>query len=444
MGDGMSDTAIRVSDVSKCYRIYGRPQDRLKQSFSARFGRFFGGAKTYFHEFWALRDISFEVEVGRTVGIIGRNGSGKSTLLQILCGTLSPTGGNVEIRGRVAAMLELGSGFNPEFTGRENVYMNGMVLGLTHEEIDQRFESIAAFADIGEFIEQPVKTYSSGMLVRLAFAVIAHVDADIMVIDEALAVGDAVFGQKCMRFLRRFKERGTVLFVSHDTSSVVSLCAEAIWLDKGEVRMCGRAKDVAEAYAQYCAQESLGDAQALVSLQDTAEQLTRSDFVEDPNTKIQFFDNIVHSDGWTTGKAQIESVELIRRDGAVSPVFMGGERVVLRVRARLKAVMERPIIGFFVKDRLGQSLFGHNTYEPDRVIDGLGGDAQLEAKFGFVLPMLPNGDYSMTVAIADGDLDDHIQHHWIHDAVMISVNSLKARYGLVGIPFESITLDVVE
>ncbi len=440
----MSGTAIRVLDVSKCYRIYGRPQDRLKQSFSARFGRFLGGAKTYFNEFWALRDISFEVQAGRTVGIIGRNGSGKSTLLQILCGTLSPTGGSVEIRGRVAAMLELGSGFNPEFTGRENVYMNGMVLGLTHEQIDQRFDSIATFADIGDFIEQPVKTYSSGMMVRLAFAVIAHVDADILVIDEALAVGDAVFGQKCMRFLRRFKQHGTVLFVSHDTSSVVNLCSEAIWLDKGEVRMRGRAKDVAEAYAQFCAQESLGDVQKLISLQDSADEATNIELVEDPETKIQFFDNIVHSDGWTTGKAQIESVELIRRDGVGSPVFMGGERVVLRVRARLQTGMERPIIGFFVKDKLGQSLFGHNTYTPDRFIDGLGDDTALEAKFSFVLPMLPNGDYSMTVAIADGDLEDHIQHHWIHDAVMISVNSFKQRYGLVGIPFESITLDVVQ
>ena len=440
----MKETAIRVLDVSKCYRIYGRPQDRLKQSFSARFGRFFGGAKTYFHEFWALRDISFEVQTGRTVGIIGRNGSGKSTLLQILCGTLSPTGGSVEIRGRVAAMLELGSGFNPEFTGRENVYMNGMVLGLTHEQIDHRFDSIAAFADIGDFIEQPVKTYSSGMMVRLAFAVIAHVDADILVIDEALAVGDAVFGQKCMRFLRRFKQQGTVLFVSHDTSSVVNLCAEAIWLDKGEVRMRGRAKDVAEAYTQFCAQESLGDVHKLISLQDDVDESISIDLVEDPDTKIQFFDNIVHSDGWTTGKAQIESVELIRRDGAGSPVFRGGERVVLRVRARLKTKVERPIIGFFVKDKLGQSLFGHNTYEPDRFIGGLRDDAELEAKFSFVLPMLPNGDYSMTVAIADGDLEDHIQHHWIHDAVMISVNSFKQRYGLVGIPFESITLDVVQ
>ena len=190
---------------------------------------------TFFREFWALKDVSFEVKRGETVGIIGRNGSGKSTLLQIICGTLSPTGGQVETHGRVAALLELGSGFNPEFTGRENVYMNGSVIGLSRDEIDTLFDDIVAFADIGEFIDQPVKTYSSGMYVRLAFAVIAHVNADTLVIDEALAVGDVFFVQKCMRFLRKFMDEGTIIFVSHDTGAVVNLCNRAFMLNKGQV-----------------------------------------------------------------------------------------------------------------------------------------------------------------------------------------------------------------
>lgn len=438
----MSQFAIRVVDVSKCYQIYARPQDRLKQSLSARFGRLLGGGRNYFREFWALQHINFEVPVGHTVGIIGRNGSGKSTLLQILCGTLSPTGGSVEVSGRVAAMLELGSGFNPEFTGRENVFMNGMVLGLSRQQIEQRFHSIATFADIGDFIEQPVKTYSSGMVVRLAFAVIAHVDADILVIDEALAVGDAVFGQKCMRFLRRFKEKGTILFVSHDTSSVVNMCAEAIWLDKGIVRMRGRAKDVAEAYGQYCAEESLGEAKAVVSLGEEQDDVAAEPIRIDEVTKIEFFDNIAHSEGWTTGDAKIVNVQLARRDGGLSGVFAGGERVVLNVGAKVIRPLSSPIIGFFVKDRLGQSLFGHNTYRSEH-ITSVGEGRELQAKFSFVLPMLPNGTYSMTVAIADGDLYDHVQHHWIHDAVILSVNSSKPRYGLVGIPFESISLNEV-
>jgi lipopolysaccharide transport system ATP-binding protein len=198
--------AIRVNNLSKCYHIYDRPPDRLKQFVLPKLQQLVGRSpRPFYREFWALKDVSFEVNRGETVGVIGRNGSGKSTLLQLICGTLYTTSGSVETNGRVAALLELGSGFNPEFTGRENVYMNGSVLGLTKGEIDDRFDDIAAFADIGEFLEHPIKTYSTGMYTRLAFAVIAHVSAEILVIDEALAVGDAFFVQKCMRFLRKFQ-----------------------------------------------------------------------------------------------------------------------------------------------------------------------------------------------------------------------------------------------
>src|SRR5262249_21598801 len=213
----------------------------------------------YYREFWALRDVSFEVHKGETVGIIGRNGAGKSTLLQILCGTLHPNNGAVTVIGRVAALLELGSGFNPEFSGRENVYLNASVLGLSRNEVEDRFDDIAAFADIGDFIDRPVKTYSTGMLVRLAFAVAAHVDADILVIDEALAVGDAFFVQKCMRWLRAFMRRGTLLFVSHDAGSVVNLCDRAIWLHNGALVMDDSARLVTETYLQSLAEEAYGD-----------------------------------------------------------------------------------------------------------------------------------------------------------------------------------------
>lgn len=202
------DVAIRVNGVNKCYQIYDKPQDRLRQSIYPRLQRLFDRpVRQYAQEFWALRQISVDVRKGDAIAIIGRNGSGKSTLLQLLCGTLVPTSGTVETNGRVAGLLELGAGFNPDFSGRENVYMNGLILGLSKKEIDHRFNDIAAFADIGAFIEQPVKFYSSGMHVRLAFAVIAHVDADILLIDEALAVGDAVFTQKCMRFIRDFQQK---------------------------------------------------------------------------------------------------------------------------------------------------------------------------------------------------------------------------------------------
>lgn len=431
---------IRVESVSKCYHIYAKPQDRLRQAILPRVDRLlFQPPKRYFQEFWALADVTFEVAAGETVGIIGRNGSGKSTLLQIICGTLQPTSGRVVCDGRVAALLELGSGFNPEFTGRENVYLNGAILGLSREQIDTRYQDILRFADIGEFIDQPVKTYSSGMMLRLAFAVIAHVDADVLIVDEALAVGDAVFGQKCMRFLRRFKRTGTVLFVSHDAASVVALCEKAIWLDGGRIRMSGSAKEVADAYAKYCAQSILDDAYQYEGLQlghDTAQapQL-------DGDVKLDFFDNIVDSDGWKTGAAEIKSVRLLRADGArPGSSFVGGEQVELVVTAQALEQLDSPIIGFLVKDRLGQSLFGHNTYSDSTPPQQVDPGAVLEARFLFRLPLLPNGDYSMTVAIANGDTMVNVQHHWLHDAVLMSVASTKPRYGLVGIPFERIQL----
>jgi lipopolysaccharide transport system ATP-binding protein len=250
------DIAIRVENLSKCYTLYDAPRDRLKQFILPRLQRAVGASATrYYREFWALKDISFDVKKGETVGVIGRNGSGKSTLLQIICGTLTPTTGTVETKGRVAALLELGSGFNPEFTGRENVYLNGNVLGLSKVEIDSRFDDICAFADIGDFIDQPLKTYSSGMYVRLAFAVVAHVSADILIIDEALSVGDMAFQAKCMARIRRMMESGaTVLFVSHDIGTVKALCSRCLYLEGGKAVSFAKTSD---ATALYIAQSHL-------------------------------------------------------------------------------------------------------------------------------------------------------------------------------------------
>ncbi len=239
-----AEFAIRVRDLSKCFHIYDSPRDRLKQFVAPRLQRLAGRPpRRYFREFWALRDVSFDVAKGETVGIIGRNGSGKSTLLQIICGTSTPTSGTVEAGGRVAALLELGAGFNPEFTGRENVFMNAAVLGLSEAETARRYDRIAAFADIGKFIEQPVKTYSSGMLVRLAFAVAINVDPEILIIDEALSVGDELFQRKCFARIESIRESGaTILFVSHSGSAVVDLCDRAILLDAGEKLASGSPK----------------------------------------------------------------------------------------------------------------------------------------------------------------------------------------------------------
>ena len=234
--------AIRAQGVGKTYRLYDKPHHRLLQSL-------WRGRKSYYREFAALHNISFELERGQTLGIIGRNGAGKSTLLQIICGTLHPSAGNVQVRGRIAALLELGTGFNPEFTGRENIAINAAILGLSQREISERLDDIIAFADIGTFIDQPVKTYSSGMYVRLAFAVVVHVNPDILIVDEALAVGDALFQAKCMTRMRRMLDDGlTLLFISHDISAVKALCQRTLWIDHGQVRAMGPTAEVTRDY----------------------------------------------------------------------------------------------------------------------------------------------------------------------------------------------------
>lgn len=439
------EIAIRVSNLSKRYEIYDTPRDRLKQFMLPRAQRLLGRSTgQYFREFWALNDVSFEIRRGETVGVIGRNGSGKSTLLQMICGTLTPTSGSIETSGRIAALLELGSGFNPEFTGRENIYMNASVLGLSIEEIDARYDDIVAFADIGQFVEQPVKTYSSGMYLRLAFAVIAHVDADILVVDEALAVGDAVFTQKCMRFIRKFQERGTLIFVSHDTASVQNLCRSGIWLKHGRVEQLGTAKAVSEAYLQYTLQEIYGAESKLTSIGGGADEAEAPVLTSDYGTQASVRDNLSDANGWKTGHADIVSVTLTKLSNETDAVFEGDERVRMTVRARAHQALERPILGFLVRDRLGQDLFGENTLHftglrPTPVAAG----ALFEGVFEFRLPMLPNGQYAVMASVADGDLQNHVQHHWLHDALIVNISSSKIRYGLVGLPFTRAELEVI-
>ncbi|MEI7444259.1 MAG: ABC transporter ATP-binding protein [Burkholderiales bacterium] len=448
--------SIRASGLGKCHAIYDSPRDRLKQFVLPRLARAVGAEpRRHYREFWALQDVSFEVRRGETFGIVGRNGSGKSTLLQLLCGTLMPSTGEVRTEGRIAALLELGAGFNPEFSGRDNVYMNGQVLGLTREEIDARFDRIAAFADIGDFIEQPVKTYSSGMYVRLAFAVIAHVDADILVVDEALSVGDAYFVQKCMRFLREFMDRGTLLFVSHDTSAVLNLCDRAMFLERGRVRMIDTPKRVTEAYlADLYAetQEVTGaatpdgrTAQAGAEPEeeeyvDVREELVRHSTLRN-DLEVFRFDPAAAAFG--TGQVRVDAVTL--RDGRGRPVSwtVGGETVRLEVRAAADVEVARPIVGFLLKDRLGQVLFGDNTYltyreSPCRTPAG----RTLVASFEFRMPVLPSGDYAISVAVADGTQSDHVQHQWVHEALVIRAHASRVTFGLFAVPMKHIELEL--
>ena len=421
---------ISVRNLSKCFHIYESPLHRLRQFVLPQLDCWLGrDPRSYYREFWALKAVSLDIKRGETVGIIGRNGSGKSTLLQIICGTLAPTEGTVEINGRVAALLELGSGFNPEFTGRENVYLNAAMLGLTPEEIEARFDDIAAFADIGDFINQPVKTYSSGMYVRLAFAVIAHVRADILVIDEALSVGDIFFVQKCMRFLREFMKRGTILFVSHDTGAVLNLCSRAFWLDQGTIKSGGVPKDIIAQYMekQYEVQQGVSQVPSVAP----GEKLLEAQACIFP----------ADGAGFGKGGALITAVLLEDEHGQPLPALVGSELVTLVVRCRSRQSLFSPIVGFRINDRLGQAIFGDNTHlvyagQPLSVAAG----RQLEARFSFIMPVLAPGDYTVTAAIAEGTQQEHIQHHWLHEALSFRIHPSGLCAGLLGVPMTKITL----
>lgn len=458
---------IRVEGLGKRYEIYRQPADRLKQMVLPKLQRLTAvPQRAYFKEFWALRDVSFEVRRGETVGIIGCNGSGKSTLLQMVCGTLHPTIGQVTVNGRIAALLELGAGFNVEFTGKENVFLSGLLYGISEHELRKRYKSIVDFADIGDFIDQPVKTYSSGMFVRLAFAIIAHVDADTLIIDEALSVGDARFTQKCMRFLRDFQAHGTLLFVSHDTGAVLNLCQRAIWLDHGKVVVDGQARDVVERYlaAQHAADRATIGLDVGIRYGSEAgntdvrgPQADRDAVpldVVDPRQdvlncragrnliEIFDFDSAKVGGEFGAGAARITDVRLQDVDGKPIDWAEGGEVVDLLIEALILESLESPIFGFYVKDHLGQQLFGDNTYLSymNRSIRAEAGTRWC-ARFRFRMPILRSGEYTVDVAIATGTQIDHTQQHWIRDALVFRAGESSMRNGLVGIPMHSIAIE---
>ncbi|CAH0217417.1 ABC transporter ATP-binding protein [Stenotrophomonas lactitubi] len=441
-----NDVVIDVQGVGKSYHMYERPSHRLLQALA-------GKRKSFYKDFWALRGVSFSIRRGQTVGIVGRNGSGKSTLLQMIAGTLNPTEGHITVKGRVAALLELGSGFNPEFTGRENVYLNATILGLTRPQIEARMDSILAFADIGEFIDQPVRSYSSGMSVRLAFAVIAHVDADILIIDEALAVGDAFFSQKCMRFLREFQKNGTLLFVSHDAAAVTNLCESAVWLQNGQMRLSGTSQQVIEAYMteqHVVGRRESGADEVVVERKQRRLAGDAPDFRQQAlleagaSNRIALFqfdpDNVGQEFG--AQGARIIDVALTDEHGAPLGMAEGGELVRLRIRVELLQALDSLIVGFYVKDRLGQRLFGDNSYFAckDAPVGGMPGEC-IAASFLFRMPVMPSGSYMIDAAVASGDQHDHTQQHWIHDALEFRAIDETMRFGLVGLPMLAIDVN---
>lgn len=386
-----SEIAIRVDNLSKCYHIYEQPRDRLKQMVFPRIHRFLGHqAPLYFKEFWALHSLSLEIRRGEAVGIVGRNGGGKSTLLQLICGTLEPTTGSVEVKGRVAALLELGAGFNPEFTGRENIRLNGSILGLTERELDASFDSIVAFADIGEHLDQPVKTYSSGMFVRLAFAVQAHLKPDILIIDEALSVGDQFFQAKCYAAIRQMMDGGTtVLFVSHSAATVKALCPRAVLLDRGQLIMDGPASQVLDRYFV------LGSTTEAASAQPTNAPAAAPEAVASAQVvsllQPPFSRRVSHRVG--TGQARF--VECV--------IFSGGRETTvvetgstISIHAALAVERDCPFegeVGLVVSTIEGVELFAINSFFNGQRIPPLKAGERHRLRFEFVCPLSTGARY---------------------------------------------------
>lgn len=415
-----SDIAITVNNISKYYHIYEKPIDRLKQSL-------YRGKRQYYKEFKALDNISFEIKKGETVGIIGRNGSGKSTLLQMICGTLTPTSGEIMLNGRVAALLELGAGFNPDFTGRENVYMNAAILGLSKKEIDEKYSSIARFADIGDFIEQPVKTYSSGMYVRLAFAVAINVDPDVLVVDEALSVGDMNFQAKCMTAITRIQQSGaTVLFVSHDTSTVKSLCLRGIYLDSGSIKMIGKASEVAEKYVRDMRTEANSEVYSRVAASEatilTSDNANKSNIVF---KKSETFGARVSAFRYGLGGVTTTYVEILDNDD--KEILEVEFKQYVSIRIHFESTINASLgVSYYVMDDKKNLILGAGPRQLDKpYIDVVSGSKYI-VTYKTTLP-LQEGSYSIQVqlnrpeheAVSAGFLDV------IDDAVVFKMSQKK-------------------
>jgi lipopolysaccharide transport system ATP-binding protein len=403
----VSGIAVEFSHISKSYSIFAAPGDRLKELMTLN--------RRQFHtDYWALRDVSFEVKRGETFCVVGENGSGKSTLLQICAGVLEPTSGTFAVNGRVSALLELGSGFNPEFSGRENVYLNGAILGFSNKEMDRRFSEIEEFAEIGDFMNQPVKTYSSGMVVRLAFSVAIHVDPEVLLVDEALAVGDIYFRQRCMRKVHELRARGiTILFVSHATGDIKALGDRAIWLDHGSVRGIGKADLIV---MQYLAAMSEKDTKYVAH-----DALIHPDHLYDSPAEIEdHIPNVDHRFG--DGRAEILGIAVHDSAGDKIQTLQPNTTIIVRISFRAKANLDHPIAGFMFRNHLGVDFAGTNTARERHQLPPMATGDLCTVDFHLDLPALYPSTFSFSPAIANGSLEHYAICDWIDNAVALHMD----------------------
>jgi homopolymeric O-antigen transport system ATP-binding protein len=405
--------AVIVENGSKNYRIYAKPADRLKELILR--------GRKFHQDFWAVKNLSFRVQRGSTFGVIGENGSGKSTLLQMIAGTLQPTEGKITLNGRVAALLELGAGFNQEFTGRENVFLNAAIMGLSEEETGRKLPEIERFAEIGNFIDQPVKTYSSGMYVRLAFAVAIHVDPEILLVDESLSVGDVYFQQRCMRKIRQMKQEGkTILFVSHDMTAVKNLCDAAIWLEHGEVKGTGQADEIVGKYLAsmtmrrdpYVTETSTGSAPRIGN---------------DDGLVVRTLPNVDRR--WGNRHAEIIGIQILDSRGIRCELVDHGASIVVRVSATFHNDLSRPIVGILMRNRLGEDICGINTSAEGVELPPARAGQCFTVDFNLKLPLLVPGNYHFTAAVAEGTHEEFVICDQVENAIHLAVRKRTTVYG---------------
>ena len=392
------ENTIEVKNLVKSYKLYEKPSDRLKEALRK--------GSCYHKDFLAVNDISFSVKKGETVGIIGRNGAGKSTLLKMITGVLKPSSGEIKLSGNVAALLELGAGFDAERNGIENIYLNGRINGMSKKEIDDSIDKVLEFADIGDFVHQPIKTYSSGMLVRLAFAAAVNVNPEILIVDEALSVGDVRFQQKCYRKIREFKKNGTVLFVSHDTGAISSFCDRVIWLDGGTIYKEGEPGPIIEEYLSFMRYEIKKD-------EPEEKEAEEAEVTENE-------DNTFKS-GFGTNDAFFTKISLKDAAGKIVSQIRPGQDIIFDLMISTKKKIEDPIIGFNIKDTLGNELVVSNNIFEKVELPPFEANKSYHYQWKLKFPYLHMGDYPVDMALANGTYAVHEQMHFVTDAIIVKV-----------------------
>ena len=430
------DVAIRVENLTKTYKLYNSPLDRLKEAVNPF-------AKKYHHDFHALKDISFEIKKGESVGIIGRNGSGKSTLLKILTGVLTPTSGSVKVNGKVSALLELGAGFNPELTGIENVYFNGMLMGYKRDEMDTRLEDILSFADIGEFVYQPVKAYSSGMFVRLAFALAVNVEPDILVIDEALSVGDVFFQQKCFDRMRKIIDSNiTLLFVSHDMTTMQSVCRRGILLSKG--KLIADSDSIVCASAYYLPVSDNNETQNVTTLKYKSPKFMQT-YQYDNEKKMLIDNNIFTKKNYEQGDKKLEIIAVnIVNDNIDKYKMLFNDKMMIKLLLKANGDIATPNVGISIFDSKNTLIFCTSAYQVNHIIPAIKEGNEIIISFKIMLP-LHLGEYTFSIGcseVIENDYTKSITHHRIFGLGPILLETLSDKPltfdGIVELPIEFI------